>query len=112
MELYPLPPGVQAETFTCASGKQETIYRAPFERDGPTVFTEDGHKVLAYMYAAYVFRWRQNATKLDIGHGSIRDHMDLWYDVPINGAWTPGTLVRFATRWTHLEFSRTGVNPT
>jgi len=104
--LYLLPPGVRAETFTYADGKQETIYRAPFESEGPRLVVEDGEKILYFMYAAYVFRWPQDTTRLDIGHGTIDDHMGLWRGVRITGIWTPQTLTRFATRWTHQELSK------
>lgn len=108
MDLYPLPPGVCAGTYTYANGKQETVYFAPFESDGPRLRVEDGHKVLYYMYAAYVFRWQQDTTKLDIGHGAIENHMDLWQGVQISGPWTPQTLTRFAARWTEHEFRKFG----
>lgn len=58
------------------------------------------------MYAAYVFRWPQDTTRLDIGHGTIDDHMDLWPDVSITGIWTPQTLTRFAAQWVRDEFRR------
>lgn len=106
MELYPLPPGVRAETFTYASGRQQTVYRAPFESEGPRLVVEDSQKILYFMYAAYVFRWPQGSTRVAIGHGSIGDHMGLWQDVPITGVWTPQTLVRFATDWTSREFRK------
>lgn len=106
MELYPLPPGVRAETFTCANGRQETVYRAPFESEGPRLIVEDGRKVLYYMYAAYVFRWPQDTTRLDIGHGTIDNHMDLWPDVSITGIWNPQTLTRFAAQWTDRELRK------
>lgn len=106
MDIHPLPPGVRAETFTYANGKQETVYRAPFESDGPRLRVENDHKVLYFMYAAYVFRWPQDTTRLDIGHGTIDDHMDLWQGVPIAGAWTPVTLTNFAVRWARQEFRK------
>lgn len=106
MDLYPLPPGVRAETFTYANGRQETVYQAPFECEGPLLAVEDDRKVLYYMYAAYVFRWPQNTTRLEIGHGTIRQHMALWTDVTIAGTWTPQTLTQFATAWTRRELAK------
>lgn len=58
------------------------------------------------MYAAYVFRWPQDTTRLDIGHGTIGNHMGLWDHDPITGTWTPQTLTRFATRWTDRELRK------
>ncbi|MQA62016.1 MAG: hypothetical protein GEU86_11050 [Actinophytocola sp.] len=106
MNLNPLPPGVRAETFTYSNGKQETIYLAPYESDGPKVAQVNGSRVLVYMYAAYVFRWRESATKLNIGHGTIDKHMGLWEGVPISGKWHPDTLTQFAQQWAHKEFRK------
>lgn len=106
MGRYPLPQGVRAETFSYANGRTETIYRAPFESDGPRLIVEEDRKVLYFMYAAYVFRWPQDTTRLDIGHGTIADHMELWTDVPITGTWTPKSLTRFAVDWARCEFRK------
>lgn len=106
MDLSPLPPGVRAETFTYSNGKQETIYRAPYESDGPRLVNSNGHRLLVYMYAAYVFRWPEGTSKLDIGHGSIDAHMELRRGVTITGRWHPNTLTLFGQEWAHVEFRR------
>jgi len=106
VELSPLPPGVRAETFTYANGKQETVYRAPFESDGPRLVVEDGAPVLYYMYAAYVFRWREGTTQLDVGHGSIDRHIGLFDGISITGRWSPDRLAGFSQRWATEQFRR------
>lgn len=104
--MQPLPPGVREETFTYANGKQETIYRAPFESEGPILATNDGRRVLWYVYAAYVFAWPEGTTQLDIGHGSIANHMDLWQGISITGKWHPDTLAAFGQQWAKAELDR------
>lgn len=106
MAVYPLPPGVRAETFVHANGQEITIYRAPYASDGPRLVVEDRREVLYFMYAAYVFRWPKGATQLDIGHGAISRHMALWRDVSVSGRWSPEALARFAVAWSHREFSK------
>lgn len=75
VNLPNLPPGVRAETFTYSNGQKTTVYRAPYESDGPRLVAENGSRVLYYMYAAYVFRWAEGTSQLDIGHGSISNRM-------------------------------------
>jgi len=104
--LSPLPPGVRAETFTYADGKHQTVYLAPYESDGPRLTRENGERVLYFMFAAYVFRWPDGSCKLDVGHGSIDDHMELWQGIPIAGRWHPDGLVRFAQNWAHEQFRK------
>lgn len=99
VEISSLPPGVRAETFTYANGKQVTIYRAPFVSEGPCLLVEGNQQVLYYMYASYVFRWPKGAVQLDLGHGSIRRHMGVRTGVPITGRWAPETLTAFALAW-------------
>lgn len=106
VELSPLPPGVRAETFTYANGKQDTIYLAPFESDGPRLLADDGLCVLCYAYAAYVFRWPEGTAQLDVGHGTIDDHMELFRGISITGRWCPGRLAAFGQRWAHQQFAR------
>lgn len=104
--MQPLPPGIREETFTYANGKQEIIYRAPFESEGPIVAASHGRRVLWYAYAAYVFAWPEGTTQLNIGHGRIADHMDLWQGISITGKWHPETLAEFAQKWAHREMEK------
>lgn len=104
-----LPPGVRAETFTYANGDRQTIYRAPFQSDGPHLVSGDGRRILLYMYAAYVFRWPEGTSQLDVGHGSIGRHMGLHSGVTITGLWSPGRLAEFAQVWAAREFERYAV---
>lgn len=106
MELSPLPPGVRAETYTYANGKQETIYLAPFESDGPRLLADNGTRVLYYMYAAYVFRWPEGTTQLDVGHGSINRHMRLFRGISVTGRWCPDRLAEFGQVWAHEQFRK------
>lgn len=106
MNLSPLPPGVYEETFTYSNGSQQAVYRAPYESDGPRLLNQYGGRVLAYMYAAYVFKWPEGTTKVDVGHGSIDEHMELWSGVPISGRWHPDRLIDFAQEWATAEFRR------
>lgn len=101
-----LPPGVRAETFTYSNGDRTTVYRAPFESDGTRLVSESGSRVLYYVYAAYVFRWPEGTSQLDIGHGSIADHMGLHSGVTITGRWSPGRLAEFGQQWATEQFER------
>lgn len=103
-----MPPGVRAETFTYADGKQDTIYLAPYESAGPLLRQENGARVLYYMYAAYVFRWPEGCTQLDVGHGSIEEHMSLFSGVTITGRWHPERLAQFGQAWARDEMCRYG----
>jgi hypothetical protein len=104
--LTHLPPGVRAETFTHADGRKATIYRAPYESDGPLVLTEDGQRVLCYMCAAYVFRWPEGTTQVDVGHGRIGKYMRLRDGITISGNWSPRVLADFGQRWAHSELDK------
>lgn len=104
--VHPLPPGVRTETFTYSNGKEQTIYLAPFETEGPKLLVEDDRKVMYYMYAHYVFRWPQGTTQLSIGHGTIAKHIALWTEITIAGPWMPDTLAGFAALWTRAESQR------
>lgn len=104
--VHPLPPGVRTATHTYPNGKQETIYLAPCESEGPRLVVEDDQKVMYYMYAHCVFRWPRGTTQLGIGHGTIRKHIGIWDDVTISGPWAPDTLTAFACNWTRAEFQR------
>lgn len=106
MNLSNLPPGVRAEKFTNAHGQETTIYRAPYESDGPRLVAENGSRVLYYMYAAYVFRWAEGTSQLDIGHGSISDHMGLHQGITITGRWSPSVLAEFGQQWAVTELRR------
>lgn len=106
MNLPNLPPGVRAETFTYSNGQKATVYRAPYESDGPRLVAENGSRVLYYMYAAYVFRWPEGTTQVDIGHGSIGKHMGLHDGVTVTGRWTPGRLAEFGQDWAARELQR------
>lgn len=106
MTVPNLPPGVRAEIFTYSSGQQTTIYRAPFESDGPRLIAENGTRVLYYTYGAYVFRWPEGTSQLDVGHGSISNHMGLFEGITITGRWTPGRLAEFGQAWAQEQFSR------
>lgn len=108
MNLPNLPPGVRAEKFTYANGQETTVYRAPHESDGPRLIAENGYRVLYYMYAAYVFRWVEGTTQLDVGHGSISDHMGLHEGITITGRWSPGRLAEFGQQWAATELRRYG----
>lgn len=101
-----LPPGVRAETFTYANGRQTTIFRAPYESDGPRLVVENGRLVLYYVFAAYVFSWAEGTSQLHIGHGSIKQHMGLHADVTITGRWSPGVLAEFGQEWAILEIRK------
>lgn len=107
VNISPLPPGVRVETFTYSNGQTQTVYRAPFRSDGPKVTSENGRRVLAYEYAAYVFRWPEGTSKLAIDHGSLNgDRMSLSSDVPVTGRWHPSTLIEFAQCWATAEFRK------
>lgn len=106
MNLPNLPPGVRAETFIYSNGQTTTIYRAPYESDGPRLIGENGARVLYYMYAAYVFRWQEGTTQLDVGHGSIADHMGLHKAITITGRWSPGRLAEFGQQWATDQLRR------
>lgn len=106
MDLSSFPPGIRAKTFTYANGKQETIYFAPFESDGPRLLAENGKRVIYYMYAAYVFRWVEGTSQLDVGHGTIADHMGLFTDVTITGRWSPDRLAEFGQAWASDQFQK------
>lgn len=108
MNLPHLPPGVRAETFTYSNGQTTTTYKAPYESDGPRLVAENGSRVLYYMFAAYVFRWPEGTTQVDIGHGSIGTHMGLRDGVTITGRWSPGRLAQFDQDWAAREFRRYG----
>jgi hypothetical protein len=106
----PLPLGVQAEEFAHANGETITIYRAPFQMDGPITYVDrDGDCVMAFMYANFVFVWRQDWTALDIRHGYIdSDSMMLFRNVPIAGPWRNATLVAFGVAWAREHLARFG----
>lgn len=106
MKLPNLPPGVRAETFTYSNGQQATVYRAPFESDGPKLVVDNGQRVLYYMYAAYVFRWPESTSQLDVGHGRIDEYMGLHTAVTITGRWSPGVIAEFGQRWATDEMNR------
>ncbi|MGH3431859.1 MAG: hypothetical protein ACRDQB_03375 [Thermocrispum sp.] len=103
-----LPPQVRAETFTYTNGDRVTVYRAPFESDGPRLMAENGARVLYYMYAAYVFRWPEGTSQVDVGHGSIVLHMDLTSGVTITGRWCPAVLAEFGQTWAADQLKRFG----
>lgn len=103
----PLPPGVVAEQYTYRNGATTTIYRAPFQVDGPTRFAEGDNRVLAYMYASFVFTWHAGSTTVDISHGRIQcANLVLYRRVPISGPWHETTLARFGRAWAHRRMSR------
>lgn len=106
MNLPNLPPGVSAETFTYSNGRKVTVYRAPFESDGPRLIVENGQRVLYYMFAAYVFRWPEVTTQVDIGHGSINEYMGLHSGVTITGRWSRRVLAEFGQAWAAREMAR------
>lgn len=106
MLLPSLPPGVRTETFTYSNGDTATVYRAPYQSDGPHMCSEAGKRVLVYMYAAYVFRWPEGTSQLCIGHGSIGQYMELHNGVTITGAWGPSRLSEFGQQWAAREFER------
>ena len=108
MNLPNLPPGVRAETFTYANGQKTTVYRAPYTSEGPRLLSENGQRVLAYEYAAYVFKWPEGTTQVDIGHGSVDKHMGLKSGVTITGRWSPGRLAEFGQEWAANELRRYG----
>lgn len=101
-----LPPAVRTETFVYSNGDQTTVYRAPYESEGPRLLAENGSRVLCYMYAAYVFRWPEGTSQVDVGHGSIGNHMGLHSGITITGRWTPGRLAEFGQTWAHEQFRR------
>jgi hypothetical protein len=105
-----VPPGVQAELFTGANGRKVTIYRAPYRSYGPVLSDESGTHVLYYMYAEYVFRWPERTTQVDIGHGTIGNHMELRKGVTISGRWTPGRLTEFAQYWVTEHLRKFGIH--
>lgn len=104
MLLPNLPPGIRTETFTYSNGDTATVYRAPFQSDGPHMLAEAGKRVLVYVYGAYVFRWPEGTSQLDIGHGSISQHMGLHTGVTITGHWSAGRLAEFGQAWATREF--------
>jgi hypothetical protein len=98
----PLPAGVRPEEFVYANGETTTVYRAPFQADGPTVFADHpGGCLMAFMYAHFVFEWRRGSTTLDVSHGYIDgvNNFALFRNVPIAGPWQKDTLVAFGTNW-------------
>lgn len=106
MAIAKLPPGVRAETFNYANGGRVTVYRAPFESDGPRLRAENGSRVLYYVYAAYVFRWPEGTTQLDVAHGTVEQRMPLFEGVTITGRWSPGRLAEFGQAWAADQFAR------
>ena len=106
MEPSRLPPGVRAEVFTHADGRQVTVYKAPFSTEEPRVRVEEGQQVLYCMYAHYVFRWPRGAVRLDVGHGTVERHTLLRGDVAIAGPWAAETLMAFAVAWVRAELFR------
>lgn len=108
VNLPNLPPGVRTETFTYSNGQKTTVYRGPYESDGPRLIADNGSRVLYYMYAAYVFRWPEGTTQVDIGHGSISRHMGLHAGVTITGRWSPVRLAEFGQAWAAKELGRYG----
>lgn len=103
----PLPPGVRVEEVTYANGKTDKIYYAPYESDGPVVRIEGDSRILYYEYAAYVFRWPEGTTQVDISHGTIKgDQMCIWEGVLISGRWHPDTLAAFGQQWAKAEIGR------
>lgn len=106
MLLPNLPPGIRAETFTYSNGDKTTVYRAPYQSDGPHIRSEGGKRVLYYVYAAYVFRWPEGTSQLDVGHGTIAEHMGLHTGVTITGIWRPSRLAEFGQQWATREFER------
>lgn len=108
VNLAHLPRGVRAEIFTYANGQEATVYRAPYESEGPCLIAENGARVLYYMYAAYVFRWPEGTSQVDIGHGYIRKHMGLHEGITITGRWSPGRLAEFGQQWATTQLRRFG----
>lgn len=108
MSAFKIPLDVTTETFTYRNGKAVTIYRQPSTRDGPYVLKNGERGILAYEYASYVFLWPRGATQLNVGHGTIRQHMELWKNIPIAGRWAPETLTSFAHDWSHRQFEKWG----
>lgn len=108
VNLPNLPPGVRAETFTYSNGQQATVYRAPYESEGPRLVAENGTRILYYMYAAYVFRWPEGTSQVDVGHGYISKYMGLHEGVTITGRWSPGRLAEFGQQWAATELRRHG----
>lgn len=58
------------------------------------------------MHAFHVFRWPATSRTVNVGHGSITNHMTLWRELPISGAWHSRTLVEFGQRWARDQLRR------
>lgn len=98
---------IVAEVRALSNGQTITVYRSPFQREGPVRIPETGQPaVLRYMFAHFVFTWRQGATSVDIGHGTLRSWLPLWGKQPIDDEWSPDALVSFGHRWTRRHLAR------
>ncbi len=104
-----LSPAVVPERVVLGNGRQATVYRCPYPADGPVrVDTDDGGSALTYMYAHFVFTWREGTARVDIGHGTVERSTPLWPAQPISGEWSTRALACFGEWWAlrHLAMFR------
>lgn len=100
-------PDIVAEVHTLRNGRTVTVYRSPYQREGPVRSRPAGQPaVLSYMYAHFVFTWREGTAQVDIGHGTLAHSLSLWCEQTIDGEWSASALVSFGNLWTHRHLAR------
>ncbi|TCP38935.1 hypothetical protein EV191_1359 [Tamaricihabitans halophyticus] len=104
-----LPPGVRAETFTYRNGRKTTVYKAPYQTEGPVVRkAPNGRRVLVFVYASFVFEWSEGSGSVLIGMGTLRRYSRNWSQ-PIHAPWSEQALTQFGQQWAlaHMAKFRT-----